>query len=138
MKITKMTDEYLDEARTLSRNCFGHDTYFDTYSVIDGAEGWVVLDGDTVIAFALIQVMGEKAFLSLVAVQKEYRNQGLQKRLIRVRLKYAKACGCKEVVTYTARHNTPSTNALISCGFKVYEPEAPFGTEYATYLKKQL
>jgi GNAT superfamily N-acetyltransferase len=66
---------------------------------------------------------GRTVFLNRSAVFKEWRGQGLQKRLIRVRLRYARERGYTHAITYTMRGNPASSNNLIGCGFRLYDPQ---------------
>lgn len=76
-------------------------------------------------------------YLCRAGVLPKFRGHGLQQRLIRIRLKYAKAQGWIVVVTDTNK-NPPSSNSLINCGFRLYEPEYPWGYDTALYWRKQL
>lgn len=57
-------------------------------------------------------------FLSRACVDPAYRGQGIQKRLIRARVRRARKLGCPRVVTYTHPGNVASINSLIACGFR--------------------
>lgn len=67
-------------------------------------------------------------YLCRVAVAFEHRGQGLQKRLIRVRLREARTMGLTWAVTDTERTNYPSANSLISCGFRLFKPWRAWAT----------
>ena len=54
------------------------------------------------------------------------RGRGLQRRLIRARLGWARSEGATHAVTYTAPHNIKSSNNLIRCGFRMYSPRKPW------------
>lgn len=71
------------------------------------------------------------------AVGIKHRGKGLQKRLISVRENKARRLGMRWVATYTYG-NPPSTNNLISRGFRLYTPSAPWGGAYASYWRKSL
>jgi GNAT superfamily N-acetyltransferase len=62
----------------------------------------------------------KKAFLTRAAVAKIAQGQGLQKRLIRVRLRHAKRAGIPRVYTYTQAGNFASMKSLIACGLRPY------------------
>jgi GNAT superfamily N-acetyltransferase len=72
-------------------------------------------------------------FLCLSGVLPEARGKGLQKRLIRVRLKWAKKMKAKGAYTYTADDNLASANSLIGCGFKLFEPSYKWGLDDGLY-----
>lgn len=66
-------------------------------------------------------------------VDKRYRGRGIQKRMIRLRLKRAKQF-CKIAITYTTLDNYQSVNNLTSCGFKYYSPEYAYGGRQMLYF----
>ena len=68
----------------------------------------------------------DTVYLCRAGVLKEHRGQGIQKRLIQIRLKKAKALGMNWAVTDTY-NNPASTNSLVSCGFRLFEPTTPWG-----------
>lgn len=70
----------------------------------------------------IMKSLPRTAFLERAAVCRWARGRGLQRRLIRARLRWAKARGCDRAITYTI-NNPPSSNNLIACGFKLYEPQ---------------
>jgi GNAT superfamily N-acetyltransferase len=76
-------------------------------------------------------------YMCRAGVIRAHRGQGLQKRLIRQRLKTAKKLGMNWVVTDT-NYNTPSANNLIATGFKLFEPKKPWGFETALYWKYRI
>ena len=70
-------------------------------------------------------------------VAQDCRGNGLQKRLIKAREAQARKLGYTELISDTTG-NPPSSNSLISCGFKVYEPEEPWGGSKTIYWIKKL
>lgn len=101
---------------------------------------WVAYDGDKPAAFAVIAksvMLRKTGYLARAGVVKRYRGLGLQKALIRTRLKYAAHQGWHLALTETY-DNPPSANSLISCGFRMYHPKKPWGTEGATYWMKDI
>jgi len=104
---------------------------------------WIVWDGADYAGFCGINPpvhAGRPAYLVRAGVLPEHRGQGLQKRLIEVRLRYAKKMGWSEAVTYTLCNNAPSANSLIAKGFKVYIPKVPWASDKdnVIYWKKVL
>jgi GNAT superfamily N-acetyltransferase len=65
------------------------------------------------------------------------RGQGIQKKLIRARIKKAKQLGMNWLVTDT-RDNPASANSLISCGFKMFNPSVPWGFKDTVYWRLNL
>jgi len=73
------------------------------------------------------------AFLSRCGILPEHRGNGLQRKLIRVRLAAAKKALCDYVITYTLRTNLNSANNLIAYGFRMYIPEEEWGSPDSLY-----
>lgn len=76
-------------------------------------------------------------YLCRAGVLREFRGAGLQARLIRVREHKAKELGMNWLVTDTY-DNPASSNSLINCGFKLYEPSSPWGAKGTLYWKKKI
>lgn len=101
---------------------------------------WIAYDGELAVAFASLHPSSQwsdAGYLSRAGVLPSHRGQGLQKRLLRVRERRAKALGLSWLVTDT-RMNPPSANSLISSGFKTFMPSKPWADDYTTYWKKQI
>lgn len=65
-------------------------------------------------------------FLSRAGVDASARGAGMQKRLIRVRIAWAKKRGVRRIITYTSPKNYPSICSLLSTGFRFYTPKVPY------------
>lgn len=80
------------------------------------------------------------AYLSYAIVHPLECGAGLQRRLIRHRLRWAKRQGAIYAVTYTLLHNYPSIANLLKCGFRfAREPCGWYGVgENVHYFEKQL
>ena len=76
-------------------------------------------------------------YLCRAGVARAHQGQGLQKRLIRQRLKVAKRLGMNWVISDT-NENPASANSLISTGFKMFEPSQPWGFKTALYWKYKI
>lgn len=68
----------------------------------------------------------------------EHTGKKLQRRLIKARLRKAKAMGFNWAVTDTRLYNCASSNSLINCGFKMYKPSRPWGFDDACYWRLAL
>lgn len=81
---------------------------------------WVAeVDGNPVGFIGL--AMGQKqAAVTRVGVVEESRGAGLQKRLLRVALMYARRQGFAAVATYVLATNIPSLRSLLAVGFKPF------------------
>jgi len=76
----------------------------------------------------------DTGYLCRAGVMNGFTGHGLQKRLISVRIRKAKELGWNWLITDTT-NNPASSNSLISCGFKIYEPSAPWSFKNAIYWK---
>lgn len=98
-----------------------------TMAQIEAIEWWVARAADgRPVAYAGargMQTVAGGCWLSRCAVLSEAQGHGLQRRLIRVRLAWARRAGLTEAYTYTVPANAPSMNNLIRCGFETYVDE---------------
>lgn len=92
---------------------------------------WIAKEIDESVGYAKVagyagaRIVDGEIYLERAAVCKWARGQGLQKKLIRARLRYGRAQRCTHAVTYTI-NNPASANSLISCGFRAYTPAYPW------------
>jgi len=105
---------------------------------------WIGYDGELgglPVAFASLHPSiqwGDAGYLSRSGVLPSHRGQGLQKRLLRVRERRAKALGLTWLISDTASYNVASSNNLAACGYKLFRPSNPWGHEDAIYWRKEL
>jgi GNAT superfamily N-acetyltransferase len=76
-------------------------------------------------------------YLCRAGVLFKFRGNGLQKKLIAVRVRYAKREGWDWAISDTY-NNPASTNNLISCGFRMYIPSREYAGEGTIYWRKKL
>jgi RimJ/RimL family protein N-acetyltransferase len=96
---------------------------------------WLVHRGNRPAGFCSVADIGYGvAYFSAAAVEKWARGGGLQRRMIRVRLRWARRRGLRTVVTYTVKDNYPSIANLIKCGFRFYDPEDPWAGKDVLYF----
>jgi GNAT superfamily N-acetyltransferase len=101
---------------------------------------WLVFDGERAIAFAGLTPsvqFSDCGYLVRAGVLPAWRGRGLQKRLLRVRERFARSVGLNWLVTATYQ-NTASSNSLIAAGYRLYEPSRPWLDKGALYWRKQL
>ena len=104
-------------------------------------ECWVVLDGTEIVAFGSLQPsirFADVVYLNSAGVCEKYRGLGLQRRLIRVRLAWARRNKKHFAVTDTVPENAPSSRNLVRCGFLPYTPEVPWKGPGARYWSCKL
>lgn len=101
---------------------------------------WLVYAGAEPIAYAGIvpsQRWLETGYLARAGVLPEHRGRGLQRRLMAVRERKAKAIGWKHIVS-DCTSNIPSANNFIKCGYELYQPSKPWAFANTLYWRKSL
>ena len=126
-----------DRLLSLQHECLPYDKPYNTLS----GYWWIATTADNVdCGFGgLVNSVrwSDCGYLCRAGVVPNSRGQGLQKKLIRVRVNKAKALGWNWLVTDT--HDNPaSANSLIACGFKMFEPSSPWGARGTLYWRKKL
>ncbi len=79
----------------------------------------------------------ETVFLSRVGVLQSARNQGLQTRFVRARLRWARRKGYKRAVTYVSWDNVWSLRVLVKAGFLPFRPTS-YWAGNVTYLEREI
>lgn len=137
----RLTDAARAEIHRLDRILFSSDHEIKG----DNCWWWTIEDRGEAIAFAGLRPCQEPhnaglAYLIRAGVRRTHRGRGLQKQLIRARVRMARKHGFNELVTYVMAYNVASANNLISCGFKLYRPANPedWGGKTALYFRKPL
>lgn len=131
----------LASAKWLNSMIFHHDDDFEGPE--KGNEYWVakIVGTEFPVAFCSIRPLTNEPnvlFLSRAGVLRGWRGQGLQKRMIRARLAWARRNGWREAVTYTTHDNYASIASLIKAGMNLYTPENPWGTDHALHFRTDL
>lgn len=120
----------------LQRACLPADEPYDTTR----GWWWLAYTPDEVpVGFAgLTETWADRrmGYLCRAGVIPAARGAGLQKRMIRARLRCARALGMTSLVTDTAAGNHASANSLIGCGFKIYEPATRWAAAGAIYWRR--
>jgi GNAT superfamily N-acetyltransferase len=125
------------ELSELQRICLPNDIPYDTtigywWKVTDSLNGDIGFAG-----LVYSSRWSDCGYLCRAGVVPGSRGQGIQKKLIRVRIRQAKAIGMNWLVTDTY-HNPASSNSLISCGFKLFDPSVPWGAKSTLYWRLKL
>ena len=120
----------------LQKTCLPQDTPYDV------SEGWwwIGYYNGTPVAFAGLVKSSQwhgTGYLCRAGVLRVCQGKGIQKRLIKLRMRFAKKQGFTHVVTDT-RDNPASANSLISCGMKMYDPRSPWAYKESCYWIKRL
>jgi GNAT superfamily N-acetyltransferase len=101
---------------------------------------WIAYHENKPVAFAGLRKShrySDVGYLCRVGVAEAHRGKGLQKRLVKVRCRYAKRIGMTWVRTDT-HFNLASSNNLIACGFKLFRPNHPWSFKGSLYWRKEL
>jgi hypothetical protein len=134
----KCKPSQLHIAKSLDKKLFSKDEVRD----FSEDEIWIGWHNDTPIAYCSVKYVdlpdNKFAFLSRAGVLTKYRGKGLQKRMIRLRVRDAKRRGFNFICTYTVMCNYASSNNLISCGFKLYDPETNWAGKWVLYWQRTL
>lgn len=142
IRVRLATDEELDDVRALDRELLkAYEATPDTVYYV--AEACDVLTGlGSIVGYGGVRLPPQwpgVAFLSRAGVLPEYRGQGIQKRLIRARVAWAKRSNqATHAITYTNYYNPASSNALIAAGFKLYVPSPLYVGDDFLYWRKAL
>jgi GNAT superfamily N-acetyltransferase len=136
--VCRAEPEELDEILALDLECVGGD-----WTPGEDAALFVVRDdAERVCAYASARpsVQYDRVvYLDRAGVAPVARGRGLQRRLIRARLAWARAQGATHAVTYTLPFNVVSSNNLIKTGFRMYDPKRPWaGRDGALYWIKSV
>jgi GNAT superfamily N-acetyltransferase len=99
---------------------------------------WGAWCGHELVGYAGGRFIEGVYYLTRAGVAYGFRGRGIQKRLIRVRLRHAETLGAEWCVTYTVVGNPASVNSLIACGFRSYNPQAPWVGEGVNYWRRAL
>lgn len=114
----------------------------DDHPIEDWADNvwWIGIEGGKDVAYCGIKRLDEDiAYLSRAGVLASHQGKGLQKKMIRKRLDWAKAAGCRWVITDTVHDNPASVNSLISLGFRQFIPQYQWKDGALTlYWRKEL
>lgn len=101
---------------------------------------WIAYDEDTPCAFAGLVASSrwcDTGYLCRAGVLPTHRGNGIQKKLIRARVRKARKLGWNWLITDTY-HNPASANSLIAEGFKMFEPTIPWGAKGTLYWRLNL
>ncbi len=113
MPLTRATPDEIEWIEVLDRARFpGADTPGR------GTVYWI-LDHDAGRGYCAARLTPEGAYMERSYVGPALRGKRLQRHMIRVRCRWARAQGAKRVTTYTWSGNVGSMRNLIACGFTI-------------------
>lgn len=79
----------------------------------------------------------DAGYMARSGVLPSHRGKGLQKALIKARIRKARKLGYKWLLSDT-RDNPASSNSLIACGFRLYQPSKPWAFKNSLYFRLKL
>ncbi len=117
-------------------------TFFGTAAVPQFGSGswWLAHSGAKAVAFAGVVPSTHapnSGYLCRVGVLQEHQGRGLQRRLMRAVEVQARRIGWESIVSDTT-DNRISANNFIRTGYRLYEPEVPWGWRNTLYWRKRL
>lgn len=127
---------HYDDLARLQRLTLPHDKPYDPRK----AAWWIAYIDGAPAAFGGITTSRQWAdcmYLCRAGVAPAYRGHGLQRRMIWVREAHARRVGATWVVTDTT-DNPPSSNSLIACGYRLFDPSRPWGGRTTLYWRKRI
>lgn len=99
----------------------------DAPPILTPAAWWIAHDDGGECGYAGASVWdapsGPVLYLSRAGVLPRARGQGLQRRFIRARERWARSIGLAEAYTYTHHASLSSANNLIACGYRLHKPD---------------
>lgn len=132
------TPHIRDTLAELHMQCFQRREFYP--EMFDTGFWWIALQDKKPVGFAGMQPSvrwSDAVYLCRSGVIESARGQGLQRRLIGARLISARHYNFRHAITDT-RRNPASANSLIACGFRMYQPAAPWSFQDACYWKKEI
>lgn len=102
---------------------------------------WCAWDGDHLVGLcSAVRLEAEPSvvFLSSTAVLRTHRGRGLQRRMVRHRIRWARRQGARVVITYTRNDNWPSAANLVREGFQWYAPARSWAGAGMWYFRRDL
>lgn len=134
-RVRRATERHMAEIRSLD-TC-----EFDGCEFPDGHTWWVVLNPPgSVIAYASAVYRPELGYVYLgrCMVVEAFRGHKLQRRLLKVRIAWAKEQNADRVITYTLLKNYESLVNLLRAGFRFYQPDNQYVGDDVHYYRLDL
>jgi GNAT superfamily N-acetyltransferase len=112
----------------------------DPLEIDEKSRAWLVSHKDKPAGFCTMRMLDDGiAFMDRGGILDEHRGNGIHKRLIKVRERYARSQQCNCIITYVMADNYASLFTLIRHDYKMYEPDYAYaGSKGVIYLIKEL
>lgn len=117
-----------------------HETIFFGDYWEAGHAYWVLTEGVRNIGFCAAKKVdgGGGVFLLRAGVKSLYRGAGLQRRMIRIRERWAANEGASYCITYTMPNNWSSIVNLLKAGYKTYDPQWAWAGRDVVYWRRKV
>ena len=100
---------------------------------------WEVMFEKERVGFAIATIVdGHTMFLCRAGILQKHKGNGLHRRLIKCREKFAKGYGCSFIVTYVSKDGYRSFCNLIRMGYEIYDPAHKYVGDDFLYFRKVL
>lgn len=119
----------------MHRKTFGAGEAFPNFTL---GWWWIAYEGSEPVGFAgLARARSNIGYGYLVrtGVLPQHRGQGLQRRFVKLRERFARNEGMKGLITDTT-DNVVSSNNLAASGFRLFTPRTPWAFRDSLYWKK--
>jgi ribosomal protein S18 acetylase RimI-like enzyme len=136
LKVSRKDQVILNHLTTVQCECLPADAPLEPTI----GHWWLALEGEKTVGFACLKVLPgiPYGYLARAGVYSAYQGRGLQRKLITARERYARHLKLDYVISDTARTNYASSNSLIRCGYKLYQPLEPWAFADGNYWIKRL
>jgi GNAT superfamily N-acetyltransferase len=101
---------------------------------------WIVYQAGVPVGFAALNASlrwTKTGYLMRAGIVPAHQGRGLQRRLIRIRERKARQLGWEYMLSDT-HYNPASSNNLIKCGYKLYDPSVVWAFKASNYWIKKL
>lgn len=135
-QVNTIFQKYVDQLTTLHKSCFPADEMPD----FKKGYWWISYDGDEAVGFCgltHVAFWDSAGYLSRCGVVFTHTGKGLQRRFINVRIQKARKVGWSWLISAT-RQNVLSSNNLIRCGFKLYNPNYEWLDGHSLYWIRKI
>ena len=105
-----------------------------------GSAYWVAWDGDTPVGFCSVKRISSEncAYLLRAGVLSVAQGKSLQRRMIRVRERWARDQKMDALLTYCTYDNHSSLVNLLRCNYKLYHPANAWAGRDVHYFMKNI
>lgn len=140
MKISIRRTEDTEACLDVDCVCFPHENDSIGLKDLDSWVLWGAFAGSEMVGYCATQVLPDRGtiYLCRAAVLPHARGQGLQRRMVSVRLAHGRKQGYQYAITYVHVDNLASANTLIKSGFTLYEPTQDWKDRKFIFLRRPL